>query len=302
MPEPPAVSGYSFYLNVVVVSSNPVKENGSVEGEDETNGDAVPEQPQEGEGEDGVQETPGEGDGEPPLDPEKAQIMDKKQFDKHKLLLDGRAFVDSIGASITKRATAFIAEEKTKKTPDPMKFVQDSANVMNAIGGQIGKNVNKVGSSLSRRAKTFVASKTVVSRAERAVSESIPLVTEEIGVEMSISKRFQQGPVFVLEVDMKGCDLLTLLEKTMGEDKAEHYRKAREGIIALGLAEALQTFDKEILPILRTGLMVKMADIVPEKMKMKKSNADLEIECIALNDHEEAKWLYNFLEFMQQMK
>jgi hypothetical protein len=37
-------------------------------------------------------------------------------------------------------------------------------------------------------------------------------------------------------------------------------------------------------------------------MKLKKSNADLEIQCVALEDAEEAKWLYNFLEFMEQMK
>lgn len=299
MPEAPAVNGYSFYLNVVVVSSNPAgnKENG--EGGEKTNGEGMPppSSPDPKGGGDGVGSEPAT-----PVDPEKAQVVDKKQFDKSKLLLDGRAFVDSIGASITKRAAAFVAEEKQKKTPDPMKFVQDSANVMNTIGGHIGKNMNKVGSTLSRRAKTFVNSKTIVIRAEKAVTESIPLVTEEIGVEMSISKRFQQGPVFVLEVDMKGCDLLTLLEKTLGEEQAQHYRNAREGIMALGLQQSLQEFDKEILPILRTGLMVKMATIVPEKMKMKKGNADLEIECIALNDHEEAKWLYNFLEFMQQMK
>ena len=49
-------------------------------------------------------------------------------------------------------------------------------------------------------------------------------------------------------------------------------------------------------------MMDRMSEIVPEKMKLKKKNADLEIQCVALEDAEEAKWLYNFLEFMEQMK
>jgi hypothetical protein len=147
-----------------------------------------------------------------------------------------------------------------------------------------------------------VASKTAVSRAEKAVVECVPLVTEEIGVEMSISKRFQQGPVFVLEVDMKGCDLLELLEKVLGEEAAEHYRNVRKGLEFLGMTNSIVAFDQEILPEVRKGMMAKMSEIVPEKMKLKKSNADLEIQCVALEDAEEAKWLYNFLEFMEQMK
>jgi hypothetical protein len=116
---------------------------------------------------------------------------------------------------------AFIADEKHhRNTPDPKKLVQDGQRLMSSIGNSISKS----SSSISKRATAFVASKTAVSRAEKAVVECVPLVTEEIGVEMSISKRFQQGPVFVLEVDMKGCDLLELLEKVLGEEAAEHYQ------------------------------------------------------------------------------
>jgi hypothetical protein len=68
------------------------------------------------------------------------------------------------------------------------------------------------------------------------------------------------------------------------------------------MATTRAAFDAEILPKVRTGMMTKMSEIVPEKMKLKKGNGDLEIQCVALEDAEEAKWLYNFLEFMEQMK
>ncbi|KAI2492410.1 hypothetical protein MHU86_22149 [Fragilaria crotonensis] len=276
MSTPPTVGGYSFYLNVVVVNSGPR--------------------------DDISEDTPNRDDPKvaatPIAEKDLAVVPASTTPSKNKLLLDGKSFVDSISHSFTNRAVAFVAEEKQRATPDPKKLVQDGQRLMSSIGSSISKS----SSSISKRATAFVASKTAVSRAEKAVVECVPLVTEEIGVEMSISKRFQQGPVFVLEVDMKGCDLLELLEKVLGDESAQHYRNVREGLEFLGMTDSIAAFDKEILPLVRKGMMEKMTEIVPEKMKLKKSNADLEIQCVALEDAEEAKWLYNFLEFMEQMK
>ena len=65
---------------------------------------------------------------------------------------------------------------------------------------------------------------------------------------------------------------------------------------------AQEAFIKEMLPKLRKAMMGRMSEIVPEKMKQKKQYADLEIQCVALEDAEEDKWLYNFLAFMEEMK
>jgi hypothetical protein len=275
MSAPPTVGGYSFYLNVVVVNS--------------------------AQRDDFSEDTPIRDDTKiatPVAEKELSVVPAATTPSKNKLILDGKSFVDSISHSFTNRAVAFVAEEKLRATPDPKKLVQDGHRLMSSIGNSISKS----SSSISKRATAFVASKTAVSRAEKAVVECVPLVTEEIGVEMSISKRFQQGPVFVLEVDMKGCDLLELLEKVLGDQSAQHYRNVRQGLEFLGMTTSMAAFDQEILPIVRKGMMEKMSEIVPEKMKLKKSNADLEIQCVALEDAEEAKWLYNFLEFMEQMK
>ena len=275
MSVPPTVGGYSFYLNVVVVNSGPR--------------------------DDFSEDSPIRDDAKmvtPVAQAEQSVVPVATTPSKNKLLLDGKSFVDSISHSFANRAAAFVAEEKQRATPDPKKLVQDGHRLRSSIGSSISKS----SSSISKRATAFVASKTAVSRAEKAVAECVPLVTEEIGVEMSISKRFQQGPVFVLEVDMKGCDLLDLLEKVLGDQSAHHYRNVRQGLEFLGMTASMAAFDLEILPLVRKGMMEKMSEIVPEKMKLKKSNADLEIQCVALEDAEEAKWLYNFLEFMEQMK
>ena len=282
------VGGYSFYLNVVVIDSSRCSDSG-----DESS-------PQKSSNQKPLDSPAGQ-DPEPvsaPLEPANDELVaapapppNSTEKLKQKMLAESRSLVNSFSLGGSKH-------REKRGTPDTKKFVQGSQRFMNSLSSSISKS----SSNLSRKASAFVASKTMVSRAEKAVGECIPSVTEEIGVEMSISKRFQQGPVFVLEVDMKGCDLLELLEKVLGDESAEHYRNVRKGLDFLGMKTSKEAFDQEILPIVRQGMMQRMSEIVPEKMKLKKSNSDLEIQCVALEDAEEAKWLYNFLEFMEQMK
>jgi hypothetical protein len=299
MSESLTVGGYSFYLNVVVISSGPRDDNGTVSDEPE-----APKEPPKEETVDFSTTKDPVVDFTAPhdlVDDDKEQaiaVVSTPEKSRNKLLADSRSLVDSFSLSLTKQVAAFVAEEKQRNTPDPKKLVQGGQRFMNSIG----QSISKKSSNISKKASAFVASKTMVSRAEKAVVECIPMVTEEIGVEMSISKRFQQGPVFVLEVDMKGCDLLELLETVLGDESAQHYRNVREGLKFLDMPGTMAAFEAEILPKVRTGMMTKMSDIVPEKMKLKKGNGDLEIQCVALEDAEEAKWLYNFLEFMEQMK
>lgn len=304
MSESLKVGGYSFYLNVVVISSGP--RDDSDEAAVNTTPATTPKQQQQPPREETVDFSTGKDIVDftvPPAvvedekKPASIAVVSSTPF-RNKLLADSQSLVDSFSLSMTRQVAAFVAEEKQRHTPDPKKLVQGGQRFMNSIG----QSISKKSFHISKKASAFVASKTMVSRAEKAVVECIPMVTEEIGVEMSISKRFQQGPVFVLEVDMKGCDLLDLLETVLGDESAQHYRNIRDGLQFLDMATTRAAFDAEILPKVRTGMMTKMSEIVPEKMKLKKGNGDLEIQCVALEDAEEAKWLYNFLEFMEQMK
>jgi len=208
--------------------------------------------------------------------------------------------LSSMQSSWAKRSSSFNYSGNTH---------EDSKRIIGSIGKSIGSsvqtmssNVTHMGSNVSKGVSGFVSSKTMVSRAEKAVNEVIPLINEEIGVEMSISKRFQQGPVFVLEVDMKGCNLLDLLEQSLGEEPSLQYRNIVDGLEVLGLTSTKAELEKEILPKVRKGLMQRMSELVPQKIRTFDKTSDLEIQCIALEDSEEAKWLYNFLEFMEQMK
>jgi len=282
---PPSIQGYSFYLNVVVIGSSGTSSSDSTTTtpdrktpERTTSTDTEPTAASIPEEEPAVENENGGGGAvivsngnKPPMDPKMKLLMETK----------------NIYSAFTKN-----------RSPKPKSNENAGPGLMSSIGKSISKRSNQLREGASR----MVANKTMVSRAEKAVGECIPLVTKEIGVEMSISKRFQQGPVFVLEVDMKGCDLLELLEKVLGDEAATHYRNVTAGLEALGLSEAKEAFLKEILPKVRKGMMDKMAEVVPEKMNLKKEFSDLQIQVVSLEDAEEAKWLYNFLAFMEEMK
>ena len=287
MSNKPTVKGYSFYLNVVVIHS-------AGRDDDEEVVESPVQTASETADDDSVKQ-----DEEPQSEADKSSmeneaavvpvgpVMDDKTDPKLRLLLEGRSLVDSV-----------FNRPKRTKSSESNKFMKDGQRLMNSIGSSLSRS----GSSISKRASRFVQSKTMVSRAEKAVAEALPLVTEEIGVEMSIRKQFQQGPIFVLEVDMKGCDLFDLLSKVLGEESASHYRNVVEGLEALGLPDTRAAFISEILPKVRKGLMERLSEIFPEKMKLKKQYADLEIQCVALEDPEQFKWLVNFLAFMEDMK
>jgi hypothetical protein len=142
----------------------------------------------------------------------------------------------------------------------------------------------------------------IIKRAQKAIVECIPLVIEEIGVEMSISKRFQQGTVVVLEVDTKGCNQVDLLVKVLGEESAKYYANVRLGLNFLDMSTSREGFDSEVLAKVQGGLMETLSAVVPEKIKLQDESAEFQVQCVALDEKEEAKWLFNFLEFMEQMK
>lgn len=173
----------------------------------------------------------------------------------------------SIGKNITEGSKS-IGKNITEGSKTIGKNITEGSNKM-------AKQVQTTGATMSRRTKQYVAIKTMVTRAERSVADMIPFISATVlGDDASngtllIRKRFQQGTVFVLEVDLKGCDLTLLLSKTLGETSAQQYSAALENLTKLGLYKTLDELQAEILPQIRIGLMLKLSNIVPAFIKEK---------------------------------
>lgn len=164
----------------------------------------------------------------------------------------------------------------------------------------VSKKITKGAESVGKKAAAFVASKTVVSRTSSALTESIPEIVESMGLDIAIVKRFQQGNVFVLQVDLKPAEIVKYIEEVRGEESAEHYRITMSSLRFLGATDTIEKLEQEMLPKIRDALMEKLVIVLPRKIKAREGG--LEIECIALDDKEQARWLFTFLEFQSQMK
>ena len=164
-----------------------------------------------------------------------------------------------------------------------------------------GKAVSKRTSSAKNIGAAYMASMTMVSRALSALTKSLQdLAASCEELELTIGKRFHQGRVIVLHVDLKAAAMPRYIEETNGADAAMHYRSAMSTLALLEATETMGTLEREMLPQVRQGLMKKLSDLLMSTMK-EKDNL-LEVECIALEEAEEARWLFTFMEFQEQMK
>jgi len=155
--------------------------------------------------------------------------------------------------------------------------------------------------AVGNKAAAFVASKTMVSRALSCLNKSLPdIVAAGEELQVTIGKRFNQGKVIVLHVSLKAANMSRYIEEVQGEDAAEHYRCAISTLKLLGATSTMKNLEDEMFPQVRQGLMDKVTDLLVSTMKEKEGG--LEIECIALEEAEEARWLFTFMEFQEQMK
>jgi hypothetical protein len=165
----------------------------------------------------------------------------------------------------------------------------------------IGRAVSQTSSTFRNKGAAFVASKTMVNRALTALAKSLPdLAYESEDLELTIDKRFHQGRVIVLQVDLKATAMPRYVEEILGEDAADNYRSAMHTLTLLKAAETMTCLENEMLPKVRQGLMNKLKDTLLKTLKAK--DELLEVDCIALEEAEEARWLFTYMEFQEQMK
>lgn len=198
-------------------------------------------------------------------------------------------------------------EEESRMTNTPEKkksWMKSLASPTTATSVSENSLLNKSLHSmraLNQRGAQFVANKTMVSRAVSSLNKSLTDL-QQIGqeLELTIAKRFNQGKVIVLHVILKPASMSRYMEEIRGAVAAEHYQKSMSTLKLLGATETMASLEREMLLDVKQGLMDKVGNLVAKTMKEKEGG--LEIECIALEEAEEARWLFTYMEFQAQMK
>ena len=160
---------------------------------------------------------------------------------------------------------------------------------------------NNLFDKMGEKAAAFMAEKTMLSRATAALTEIVPKLVTEFKTSIKVQQRFSSGPVFVLEVSVLPSSIVSLVETAQGEEAAEKYKNVMEGLEFLNCTESIKEVEREIVPKLIDQVKHDLIKMVPEMMNEESKGGKFEMNCIALEDQEEARWLYTFLEFNAQM-
>mmetsp|Transcript_9071 Transcript_9071/g.11708 ORF Transcript_9071/g.11708 Transcript_9071/m.11708 type:complete len:259 (+) Transcript_9071:98-874(+) len=179
-----------------------------------------------------------------------------------------------------------------------------SAAAINALfsGHKIvGSKSNNAFQKMSERANAYISNKTMISRAAVALPETIQKIMTEFQNAINVQRRFTQGPVFVLEVSVLPTNAVSLLECVQGKESAEHYTRVVEGLEALNCKETLKKLEEDIMKSITLSLQTKLIEIIPNIINEEVKGSPLDMDCIALEDKEEARWLYTFLAFNEEM-
>mmetsp|Transcript_9693 Transcript_9693/g.17640 ORF Transcript_9693/g.17640 Transcript_9693/m.17640 type:complete len:286 (-) Transcript_9693:266-1123(-) len=144
--------------------------------------------------------------------------------------------------------------------------------------------------------------KTRLIKTRAALKKCLPefAANLEKDLQLTIGKRFSQGKVTVLHVVLSGSSMPRYLEEIKGPDAAEKYTSVMSTLTDLGAQDSKKSLEREMLLEVKQGLMDKLSGLLVSTILEK--DTGLEIECIALEEAEEAKWLFTFMEFQSQMK
>lgn len=277
-------TAYSFYLNVVVLSHVQPSPSASSSWSAETSSNitAVAE-------ESSLEEKKTDADAADPADA--APTTPTANTSTSLTTKDSDA--SNTLSSTTKRAAAAAAA----LSPFMDKSLHMTMKAMSATSLAVTKKSTTVGN----KATAFLASKTMITRASMALNKSLPAVIKSMGgLDLTIGSRFSQGNLTVLQVDLKATGLPRYVEIVRGKEAAEQFRTAQSALKAIGATDTMGSLEREMLPQVRKGLM----DVLSNRLitTMKETESGLEVECIALEEREESRWLFNFMEFQSQMK
>ena len=99
------------------------------------------------------------------------------------------------------------------------------------------------------------------------LSENIPKALKEMGLEISLKKVFQQGPLFVMHASINDVDVLKLIGKTKGEEGAEHMENIMNALVFLGVEEKVDGIKNNIANKTKENIMGKLSEMIPKKME-----------------------------------
>ena len=121
----------------------------------------------------------------------------------------------------------------------------------------------------------------------------IPAACAERGIMIDCQKKFSKGAVFVLRVMVKDLDNAKLLTDIKGAEFAGKFGELMELLEYFEATDAKVKVEQDILARVHQGLMDKLVEILPPKLK---EAGGVDVQLYAKTDAEQAQFSFDYLE------
>ena len=121
------------------------------------------------------------------------------------------------------------------------------------------------------------------------LTEQLPNAIREMGINATLTQKFQHGSYFVLEMHVISADKHQLLTSAKGPEFAEKFATLLDCLNYLGVEHALETIDAKILDKVNEALKAKLSTVLPQKL----AEQGMVIECTVVGKDEQADFFYS---------
>lgn len=159
----------------------------------------------------------------------------------------------------------------------------------------------------------MVTDETIINQLSSTLIEKISQSIHEMGISAEIIKVFQRGPFVVIKVQLTEIDKMILgmilfymiaqsidLSKYIvlaakGPEFASAFSSLLASLNVLGLADSVSIDDK-ILNQVRTGMITKFSQMIPEKMQ----ESGLQVACTVASTEDQAEYFFETIQELER--
>merc|ERR1712176_1491723 len=125
------------------------------------------------------------------------------------------------------------------------------------------------------------------------MGEMIPSKIAEMGINLSMKKRYVRGALVVLKAQIMETDAVKMMSNVKSEEAGAKMKELQDALAFLELEDAQKMMSLQMMKKSREKLMEKLVDLLPEKLA---EAAGAKIEVNALSEEHQAEWFFSFLE------
>ncbi|RYG69853.1 hypothetical protein EON64_01700 [archaeon] len=155
----------------------------------------------------------------------------------------------------------------------------------------------KTGTGFLGKVAAFAANKVVsdekiITNLSTTLMDTIKKSIEEMGILIEVTKRFQHGPLVVIQFQVLDLELLKVIEVAKGKDFANNFQNFLASASQLGLLDVItgKVYEK-IYSTINDSMIKKFGELVPTKMREK----GVAVDCAASSHADEALVFFDIM-------